>query len=73
MVARQGYQDAPPISFGPPSCPGVAQVLRVFYFCKTYVEKIPGPFEFAKVPQSEKYEKLSFPPCRVIIQIKGIF
>jgi hypothetical protein len=32
---------------------------------KAYVEKIPGPFQFAKVTESEKYKKHDFLPAEL--------
>jgi hypothetical protein len=37
------------------------------------VEKIPGQFEFAEVPESQKNAKHDFLVSGVIIQIKGRF
>jgi hypothetical protein len=46
---------------------------RPSFSIKTCVENFPYPFECAKDPESEKYGEHGFLPCRVIIQIKGIF
>jgi hypothetical protein len=59
-VTWQGYQARHPDYLGPLASPGDVQVLHDFIFHKIVHRKVPGPFEFVMVPESQKYENECF-------------